>query len=84
MTYRIDTSMNDAPYQGIHIFGPDNTHVLEFGEDDAPVHDFNSLQHQRARWMVETLNSMSRIDAANLLDAFSGARPPKHHERIKL
>lgn len=72
MTYRIDNSMNDAPYQGIHIF-KDDTHVGTFWEDDAPVPDFNSKQRLRARVVCDFMNSP--IESASfgrefLFDAF--------------
>jgi hypothetical protein len=80
--YRIDTSMNDAPYQGIHIF-KDNEHILTLHEDDAPVRDFNAAQHVRAVQIVSFMNTLGK-GAEQILDAFKHASFPKPHERIKL
>ena len=87
--YRIDNSMNDAPYQGIHIFKED-VHILTFNEDDAPVPDYNSKQRLRARILVDYLNSpINSASAASfnpefILDCFEHAKFPRPHERIKL
>jgi hypothetical protein len=83
MTYRIDNSFNDAPYQGIHIF-KDDVHVLTFWEDDAPVHDFNAEQHVRARELVSALNDMSVDQSELILCSFRYATHIPAHKRIKL
>lgn len=84
--YRIDISMNDGPYQGIHIFN-DNEHVGTFWEDDAPVREFNSMQRLRARVLVDFMNSP--IESASfgrefLFDTFKHFKFVEPHKRIKL
>lgn len=83
--YRIDCSMNDAPYQGIHVFN-DEKHVGTFWEDDAPVHEFNSMQRVRAQILCDFMNS-DGYDPSNLddvWDALEHMKFIKPHERIKL
>ncbi len=84
MTYRIDTSMNDAPYQGIHIFNNEDTHVFTFHEDDAPVHDYNRAQRIRAEIIVLFMNGVTPADPMSVFMAFKHVTFIKPHERIKL
>lgn len=84
--YRIDNSMNDAPYQGIHIF-KDEEHIATFPEDDAPVPDYNSKQRLRAKIVVDFMNSPigdGSFGREFLFDAFKHMKFIQPHERIKL
>lgn len=89
MSFRIDNSSNDAPYQGIHIY-EDDKHVLTFWEDDAPLNNFNSNQRLRARVLVDYLNSpINSASAASfnpvfIMECFQYVKFIKPNERIKL
>lgn len=83
MTYRIDTSMNDAPYQGIHIFD-DDIHVITFHEDDAPVPDYNRDQAARAKVLVHLMNELDHdYRPETLFDVFKHAAFTKPEHRLK-
>lgn len=52
---RLDNSDDDQPYLPINIkVGYDR--ICQLWQDDAPVHDFNAMQHANARLIVETFN----------------------------